>query len=64
MTDRDLNRRILQGNLDRNHPELGAAEKARALAIAEAAFTGNIGNGQAADIGAKAVLQERERGRS
>lgn len=61
--DRKLNRSILRENLDRNHPELGGAEKARALNIAEAAFRGQTSNGEASEIGARAVLNERESGR-
>jgi hypothetical protein len=63
MTDRELGRRILKNNLDRNHPELGKAEKERALDVAEAAFHGNTSNGEATAIGVRAVLNEREHGR-
>ncbi len=56
----DLRHRILKSNLEHKHPELNGAEKARALAVAEAAFVGQISNGQATDIGVRTVLNERK----
>jgi hypothetical protein len=61
--DRELSRRILQKNLERNYPQLGRAEQDRALNIAEVAFSGQTSNGEASRIGAESVLRERDTGR-
>ena len=60
--ERELNREILRGNLERNHADLKGAEQQKALTIALEAFRGMTGNGEAADIGAAAVRRLRQTG--
>jgi hypothetical protein len=62
LSNDDLNERILKDNLDRNHSDLGKAEKAEALEVAKSAFHGNVTNGQASDIGARYARAKRDSG--